>query len=175
MADEAPEIPTADITALILDDHEWFRRQFAALDDARTPEEMSAVWQPLATRLDTHADAEEHLFYPRLLRQGEDDPVEETDDAVRDHNHIRAAVARAANAEVGSDEWWAAVDKAREENSEHLAEEEDGPLKDFRRHATWAQRAELAEQWIAFYAAHPHGRGVQTGQVDPDDYVEENS
>ena len=45
----------ADITALIMDDHEWFRRQFALLDDASTPEQLSAIWQPLARRLETHA------------------------------------------------------------------------------------------------------------------------
>lgn len=165
----------ADITALILDDHEWFRRQFAALDDARTPEELTAVWAPLATRLDTHADAEEHVFYPHLLKQGEDDPVEETDDAIRDHNHIRKAVDDAAKVRVGSDEWWTAVDKAREENSEHLAEEEDGPLKDFRRTATLEQRDQLAQEWLAFWAAHPEGKGVDTSQKDPEEYVEENS
>ncbi|MEO7979616.1 MAG: hemerythrin domain-containing protein [Sporichthyaceae bacterium] len=175
MADDAPDIGTADITALILDDHEWFRRQFAALDDARTPEELSAVWEPLATRLDTHADAEEQIFYPRLLLQGEDDPKDETEDAVHDHNEIREAVEKARAAKVGSDDWYAAVDKAREENSEHLAEEEDGPLRDFRKNATREQRAELAQQWIAFYAAHPAGRGVDTTPKDPAQYIEDNS
>ncbi len=175
MADDAPEIPTADITSLILDDHEWFRRQFAALDDARTPDRLAAVWAPLAARLDTHADAEEHVFYPHLLELGEDDPVDETDDAVRDHNHIRAAIDAAKAAEVGSDAWVAAVDKAREENSEHLAEEEDGPLRDFRRHATRELRAELAQQWIAFYAAHPGGRGVDTSQKDPEQFIRDHS
>jgi hypothetical protein len=163
-----------DITSLIMDDHEWFRRQFAALDDARTPEELAAVWEPLATRLDTHADAEEQIFYPLLLKQGTDDPEDETEDAVHDHNEIREAIEKARKAEVGSDEWVAAVDKAREENSEHLAEEEDGPLKDFRKHATREQRAELAQQWVAFYADHPGGRGVDTEGKDPQQYVEEN-
>ncbi len=30
MTDDAPDIATADITSLIMDDHEWFRRQYAA-------------------------------------------------------------------------------------------------------------------------------------------------
>ena len=53
----------ADITALIMDDHEWFRRQFALLDDASTPEQLTAIWQPLAQRLETHATARgDHLL-----------------------------------------------------------------------------------------------------------------
>ena len=85
-----------DITSLIMDDHEWFRRQFAALDDADGPEELAAVWEPLATRLDTHAQAEETVFYPALLKKGdEEDAEEETDDAIRDHNKIKDAVADA--------------------------------------------------------------------------------
>ena len=59
----------ADITDLIFEDHEWFRRQFFYLDEAKTVEEMTAIWEPLATRLDTHADAEERIFYPALLQE----------------------------------------------------------------------------------------------------------
>ncbi len=172
---ETPDIATADITSLIMDDHEWFRRRFAALDDARTPEELAAIWEPLATRLDTHAEAEETVFYPQLLKKGTDDPEDETDDAVGDHNEIREAVAASRRAEVGSDGWQAAVDKAREENSEHLAEEEDGPLKDFRKNASPQLRMTLAQQWLAFYAAHPGGKGVDTEPKDPQEYIEEHS
>ncbi|MGQ0774776.1 MAG: hypothetical protein ACT4NY_10225 [Pseudonocardiales bacterium] len=50
---------TADITQLILDDHETFRREFAALDDADKPEQLRAIWEPLAALLDVHAVAEE--------------------------------------------------------------------------------------------------------------------
>ena len=102
-----------DITSLIMDDHEWFRRQFALLDDATSTEDLEAVWTPLATRLDTHAEAEETIFYPVLLALGKQDPEEETDDAIRDHNKIRDAVAEAAKHRVGTQVWFEAVGRAR--------------------------------------------------------------
>lgn len=59
----------ADITQLILDDHEWFRDRFRALDELRAQsspdaEDLRTVWRPLAARLDLHAVAEERIFYP---------------------------------------------------------------------------------------------------------------
>ncbi len=165
----------ADITALIMDDHEWFRRQFAALDDAQTAEELAAIWEPLATKLDVHADAEEAIFYPRLLRKGDDDAEEETEDAVGDHNKIREAVADARACTVGGHEWYEAVGRARKENSEHLAEEEDEGLPNFRKHADAALRAQLAGEWLDFYAAHRDGQGVTGDDVDPEQYIEDLS
>ncbi|MGU3431916.1 hemerythrin domain-containing protein [Actinomycetes bacterium M1A6_2h] len=170
-----PDIATADITSLIMDDHEWFRRAFARLDDARTKEELAAVWGPLGERLDTHAQAEEEVFYPSLLKKGSDAAEAETDDAIGDHNKIRDAVAKAAECEVGSHEWYEAVGTARSENSEHLAEEEDEVLPDFRKNAPRELRAELAQRWIAFYAAHPGGKGIDTSDRDPEKYIEEHS
>ena len=173
-ADE-PDIAAADITSLIMDDHEWLRRAFARLDDASSPVELAAVWDPLARRLDTHAEAEETVFYPYLLKRGGQDAPDETDDAIRDHNKIRDAVAEAARHQIGSTEWAAAVAKARSENSEHLAEEEDEVLPDFRKHADQPVRTELAQRWLAFYAEHPHGEGIDPSDRDPDRYLAENS
>ncbi|HZE01285.1 MAG TPA: hemerythrin domain-containing protein, partial [Pseudonocardiaceae bacterium] len=62
----------SDITQLILDDHETFRREFAALDDADAPEQLREIWEPLANLLEVHAAAEEAIFYPKLLRRGDD-------------------------------------------------------------------------------------------------------
>jgi len=163
-----------DITALIMDDHEWFRRQFALLDDAADPRELETVWQPLATRLETHAQAEETIFYPALLKRG-DDADDETDDAIRDHNKIRDAIAEAGQHAIGSDEWFAAVGRARTENTEHLGEEEDEGLPDFRKNVSRELRARLGQLWLDFYAQHRDGRGIETADVDPDDYVEEHS
>jgi hypothetical protein len=164
-----------DITSLIMDDHEWFRRQFALLDDVQSKEDLAAIWGPLATRLDTHAEAEETLFYPALLDLGAQDPEEETDDAIRDHNKIRDAVAEAGKHRVGTKVWFEAVGRARTENSEHLAEEEDEGLPDFRKHASREQRAELGARWLRFYAEHPDGEGISGRDVDPESYIEENS
>jgi hemerythrin HHE cation binding domain-containing protein len=161
-----------DITSLILDDHDWFRRQFAALDDLDDPRELAAVWGPLADLLDVHAAAEEAIFYPALIRRG-DDPEAETLDAIGDHNDIRDGVRDAAGLPVGSTEWRAAVRRARTANSEHMAEEEDDGLADFRRNADPALRDELGRRFLAFKAEHEGARGLDTSDVDPQRYVEE--
>jgi hypothetical protein len=163
-----------DITALILDDHAAFRRAFARLDDARTEAELLAVWDPLAVHLDIHAEAEEVILYPYLLKRSGSDTEEETDDAIKDHNKIREAVAEARTRPVGSDDWWSAVWRARRENSEHLAEEEDGALADFRRTASQELRAELGASWLTFYGEHPNGRGLIFRNRDPESYIEQH-
>lgn len=166
----------ADIIELIYEDHDWFRRHFFYLDSARTPEELVAIWEPLATRLDTHADAEETVFYPALLSRGSHgDPEDETEDAITDHNAIRDAVRDAAAAEVGSDAWYEAVGRARKENGEHLDEEEREALPDFIKSASAEMRHELAMKWLRFYHQHPNGRGVETSDKDADSYIDENS
>jgi Hemerythrin HHE cation binding domain len=161
-----------DITALILDDHHAFRVGFARLDDASGDEELRSVWEPLSLHLEIHAEAEEQILYPRLLRTG-DDAVAETDDAIRDHNKIRDGITEANRHLVGSDEWWAGVWATRRENTEHLAEEEDEVLPDFRKHASRESRAELGAQWLRFYSEHPRGRGLQFRDKDPQRYIRE--
>ncbi|MGI5242859.1 hemerythrin domain-containing protein [Dactylosporangium sp. CA-139066] len=164
-----------DITALILDDHAAFRRGFARLDDAEGKEQLTAVWDALALHLEIHAEAEERILYPHLLRQHTDEAEEETDDAIRDHNKIRDAIDAARRHEAGSDEWWKAVWEARRENSEHLTEEEDEVLPDFRRHAGTELRMSLGEQWLTFYGEHPSGQGLTFRDKDPQRYIQQNS
>lgn len=162
-----------DVTDLILDDHTEMRRQFADLDDAATDEQLRSVWASLSALLELHAATEEAVFYPELLHRGLD-AAEETDDAIRDHNAIRDAVAAAGRADLGSDAWWEAVRKARAENDEHMAEEEREALPDFRRTASDEVRHELATRFLAFKAAHPGGQGADTSDKDPKEYVEKN-
>lgn len=165
-----------DITALILDDHHAFRRGFARLDDAGDDvDALRAIWEPLAAHLEIHAEAEEAILYPHLLKRGDpEDAEEETEDAIRDHNKIRDAIVQARKHPVGSDEWWAAVWQARTENSEHLAEEEDEALPDFRKHASMELRAALGARWLRFYGEHPCGMGLRVRDKDPEKYIAQN-
>lgn len=162
-----------DITALILDDHETFRRQFALLDDAKGAEALSAIWQPLSDLLDVHAAAEEKIFYPALLGVADPDG-EETSDAIGDHNDIRDGVEAAVQAEVGSDEWWKGVNAAREANDQHMGEEENEGLKSFRLNASDELRAELGTKFLQYKNDHPTRRQADTENTDPDRYVEEH-
>jgi hypothetical protein len=166
----------ADITMLILADHEWFREQFARLDNLQSratvkSEALEKVWRPLADKLDVHAYIEEAIFYPQLLKRGVDDPEGETLDAIGDHNDIRDGVRDANAAETGTDEWWAAVGRTREANDDHMGEEEREGLSDFRRHAPIGLREALGRQFSEFMAEHPTTRGLKIEDRDPQTYV----
>ncbi|MCW0215038.1 MAG: hemerythrin domain-containing protein [Pseudonocardia sp.] len=166
----------ADITQLILDDHQWFRQQFADLDElrAQTPidaDAVRAVWTPLADRLDVHAVAEEEIFYPQLIAKGEDDPEEATLDAIGDHNDIRDGVHAAARHPVASRDWWDAVAQARAANDEHMGEEENEGLQDFRLHAPLEVRESLGERFADFLEKHRGSVGISTADKDPEAYV----
>ncbi len=164
-----------DITQLILDDHHEQRRLFAILEqiDRTDTSALSAIWERLAVFLELHAEAEEEIFYPELLRVGEGaagaSPQAETEDAIADHNDIRDAVAAVADHEVGSDGWYDAVAKANQANSDHMAEEEREGLTDFRRHAGLPLRHDLAVAFAAFEATH--FTGVTAVDKDPESYV----
>jgi hypothetical protein len=166
----------ADITMLILDDHNWFREQFAKLDDlqAQTSVDRRAldrVWRPLADKLDVHAYIEENIFYPQLLTRGSDEAEGETLDAIGDHNSIRDGVRDADATSTATDEWWAAVGRARVANDDHMAEEEREGLADFRRHAPIGLREALGRQYREFMEQHPTTRGLEIVDRDPQDYV----
>jgi hypothetical protein len=168
----------ADITMLILADHDWFREQFAKLDElqAQTPPNRGAlerVWRPLADKLDVHAYIEEKIFYPQLLQRGSADPEGETLDAIGDHNDIRDGVRDANAAQIGSDEWWAAVGRARVANDEHMGEEEREGLSDFRRNAPAGLREALGLQYSEFMAQHPTTEGLTITDRDPQGYVDD--
>ncbi len=163
-----------DITELILNDHHRQRQAFAVLDDVDPTDHkrLGDIWADLANFLDVHAAAEEAVFYPELLKKADPDAAE-TKDAIGDHNDIRDAVAEAANHKVGTEKWWAAVGKARKANTEHMGEEEDEGLADFRRHASLELRAELG---VKFEAAKTTAQAPKLDQTDkdPDDYIDEN-
>ena len=166
-----------DITALILADHDWFREQFAKLDElqAQTPNRaaLERVWRPLADKLDVHAYIEEKIFYPQLLKRGTDDPEGETLDAIGDHNDIRDGVRDANAASVGTEQWWAAVGRTRLANDDHMAEEEREGLSDFRRNAPIGLREALGQHYSEFMAQHPTTKGLAIVDRDPQRYVDD--
>ena len=167
-----------DITQLILDDHHEQRRLFAMLEqvDCSDTETLGAIWGRLAAFLDLHAEAEEQIFYPALLRVGVQarragTAEDETLDAIGDHNDIRDAARAASGHPVGSDEWYASVAAANAANGDHMAEEEREGLADFRRLASLQLRHDLAVRFAAFEATHY--AGVPPVDKDPQEYVRE--
>ncbi len=167
-----------DITQLILDDHHEQRRLFAILEqvDRSDTGTLGAIWGRLAAFLDLHAEAEEQIFYPALLRVGiaarrGATAEDETLDAIGDHNDIRDAARAASDHPVGSDEWYAAVAAANVANGDHMAEEEREGLTDFRRLASLQLRHDLAVRFAAYEATHY--AGVPPVDKDPQEYVRE--
>jgi hypothetical protein len=169
-----------DITQLILDDHHEQRRLFAIIEqiDRKDTTALGAVWKRLAAFLETHALAEEKFFYPELLHVGRGaggkrDAADETEDAIKDHNEIRDAVADVSKHRVASDAWFRAVAKANEANSDHMGEEERQGLTDFRLRASLELRNKLAVAFAKFEAEHV--TGVVAVDKDPEEYVAQNS
>jgi hypothetical protein len=168
-----------DITELILSDHHEQRRMFAMLDEveAADTKTLAALWTRLAAMLEVHAQAEELFFYPELLKLGErrhdHQEVEETEDAIGDHNDIRNGILKAGQEPVGSHGWWEGVNAAREANDEHMGEEEHEGLADFRRHVDLDTRHRIAVTFAAYEAEN--AGGVPIENKDPDEYIRENS
>ena len=65
------------------------------------------------------------------------------------------------------------MDAANEENSDHMAEEERGPLSELRREGILDVRKDLGARFMAFNLEHAGGRSLDTDDVDPDAYVED--
>jgi hypothetical protein len=169
---------TTDITDLILLEHEEFRTRFTHLWGLRGERNIASravAWRVLADLLEVHAKAEEEILYPVLLKRGGAEAPAETLDAIGDHNDIRAAIAQAARVSSGTDFWWAAVQACRRANDEHLAEEERDVIPDVRAHTDPALRSDLGLRWLAFHEEHRAARDISEADVDPGEFVRENS
>src|ERR1700689_2945389 len=101
-----------DITQLILDDHHEQRRLFAMLEqiDPSDTAALTQVWSRLSAFLEVHAEAEEEIFYPELLRLAVGprplaSAEPETLDAIHDHNEIRDAIAAVSGPRAGGPGW----------------------------------------------------------------------
>lgn len=168
-----------DITELILSDHHEQRRMFAMLDDVdrSDTDTLGTLWTRLSAMLEVHAQGEELFFYPELLalgeRRHEDEEIEETKDAIGDHNEIRDGILSSRQHDVGTDGWWNGVNDARRANDEHMGEEEHEGLADFRRHVDLDTRHRIAVAFAAYEAANVDG--VPVVDKDPDTYIRENS
>ncbi|WP_299036905.1 hemerythrin domain-containing protein [uncultured Pseudokineococcus sp.] len=171
-----------DICDYILHDHDEQRRLFAILDEVprEDADALGAIWGRLANLLEVHAQAEEELFYPRLLQVGKgegdkDSAEDETLDAVEDHDDIREGVRAAEAHEVGTQDWWDAVYAARKANDDHMGEEEREALPDFRHHASAQERHDMAVRFAVYEAKHADGRGVDASERGAQAYVDAHS
>ncbi|MGA8524239.1 MAG: hemerythrin domain-containing protein [Candidatus Dormiibacterota bacterium] len=166
---------TTRVTDLIRLDHLWFRNQFAALEAARNDvATLTSLWDALSARLEVHAAAEEALFYPRLLKD-DPDAADDTKDAIRDHNDIRDGIREAGKHPVGDPAWWDGVNATERSNTEHMEEEEEGPLLEFEDTASTDEQAEVASKFASFEIEHAGARNISLEDRDPDEYLADNS
>jgi hypothetical protein len=163
-----------DITALILSEHQVFRRSFSEIEGLTDDGELEQRWVELADQLEVHASGEEEVFYPKLLREV-DDSEGDTKHAVKDHNKIRDTVRAVADHEVGTAAWWEAFRAARAETMEHLEEEEHDVLPPFQSEVDEDERNQLGVAWLKFRDDHERARGLSGDDKDPESYVEEKS
>ena len=168
-----------DIVEVILYDHHEQRRRFALLDEMHgcEPSDLEPVWKQLRILLEVHAKAEEELFYPALMELGtgaggKDSAGDETEDAIHDHNEIRDAIGEVTSHPAGTPQWWDAIAKLNEANGDHMAEEEREGLTDFRQHASLELRHRLGLSFSIFESAH--AAGIESHDIDPDEYVHEH-
>ena len=163
LLEERLEMP--DITALILADHNWFRAQFAKLDNLQA---QRSVDTPHSSESGVHSATSS--TYTRTSRRRSSTPnfcsgapttpkaKHSTPSAITTTFATVYATPNAAPA--GTEEWWAAVGRTRVANDDHMGEEEREGLSDFRRHAPIGLREALGRQYSEFMAQHPTTKGL---------------
>lgn len=97
------------------------------------------------------------------------DAKSETKDAIKDHNEIRDAITKVSTHQVGSSDWFNAINEVNKVNSDHMGEEERQGLADFRRTVPLNARHTLAIQFIVFEMKNING--VIPHDIDPEKYV----
>jgi hypothetical protein len=169
-----------DITQLILDEHAQQRNLFAQIEqiDPKDTDSLASLWKRLRALLDSHAEAEERFFYPRLMQIGKggndaESAAEETEDAIEDHNEIRDTAAAVDKEKVGSKKWFEALGACNKANGDHMAEEERQGLTDFRQQASLQERHDLGVKFATFEADHL--TGVKPVDKNPKKWVEEHA
>ena len=146
-----------DIVNHILQMHDHQRRLFSALDEIehREVSALAAVWHGLRFYLSINMHAKETVFYPHVARvglgaTGAGNAEAEVIAAIHAHDRIRSKVVDVDKFEIGVPEWFAALQKCRNLNNVHIAEDEEQNVADFSRRATLNLRHELAVELLAF-------------------------
>jgi hypothetical protein len=157
-AQPGPALPQTtalpELGQVVLAEHARILRLFTALEDLRAGSGQAVLgraWGRLADLLEVHADAEEEIYYEVVYGQGSHIAAI-VDNAIADHDDIRAAVAEANLAEAGSECWWRAVAGAHRACAEHFASEEQQLLALICAHLTPEAGRLLARQWATFTA-----------------------
>lgn len=146
----APEIPmpeVGDVTDLILADHRTFEDMMRQLRDITR--ERTTVLSRLSALLVAHAEAEEHMVYPRLRRR---DAIDSEEEQHSEHEHDEGHEALLALLEIGdpeSPEFLEHVEELSEKLHHHLDEEERDVLNPARTEVGDTERVQLGADFLA--------------------------
>jgi len=116
----------ADIIDLIYADHDWLRRQFFRLDDAKSKDELAAVWNVLSMRLDAHADAEETVFYPAIAKK--EDLKDMVAESLEEHKQVKTLLREMESLASDSEKFEPKLKVLMENVEHHAVEEEEGKM-----------------------------------------------
>jgi Hemerythrin HHE cation binding domain len=149
-----------ELGQLVLAEHAHILRLFAALGEAGrrghpaplSDATLAQLWDRLAELTEAYADTEEEICYPVVFGRGPR-VAALVNAAIADHDDIRAAVAEARLAELGSACWWRAVAGARRACAGHFASEEQALLAEVCAGLNHEADKVLVRQWRRFAAA----------------------
>ncbi len=135
-------MPSPDIFARLIEDHEKHRDLFARLASAKGEDrERETLFTALTKELKGHAAAEEQALYSTMMRKPA--TTAETRHSVSEHHEIEEKLNDLAAADIGSDEWQSKFDDLRHRYIHHIDEEEREHFPDFARHLTEADEAHM--------------------------------
>ena len=116
-----------DVYKLLKEDHQKVKSIFEELEATteRAVKKRETLFETLKTELTVHAEAEETLFYPRVLKPKETHDI--TLEALEEHKVVKTLLAE-LDADPKDTEEWSAKLKVLKENVEHHVEEEEGEM-----------------------------------------------
>jgi hypothetical protein len=158
---ELPRPTEGDVVDLILADHRLFEDLLHQLRDVTQPRE--AVRKALADVVAAHAEAEEKLVYPALVRKK---AVDSEDVEHSTHEHLEGNEKMLALLEVEdltSEEFDEAVEELTKALAHHLDEEEREILNPARVDVAEETRQDLGRKF-----AEERNRRLDAGAGDPD-------
>lgn len=139
-----------NVYTLLKKDHEKVKSIFKALGETteRAVKKRETLFAQLKSELTIHAEAEEAVFYPRVLDPKETHEI--TLEALEEHKVVKTLLAELDSDAKDTEEWSAKL-KVLQENVEHHVEEEEGELFKKAQKALSKEEAEsIAEEITAF-------------------------
>ena len=115
-------------TELLKKDHDAVKQLFTEFESAASADEKRKIFEDIREELLIHATIEEEIFYPALRKANSSEAKEEVEEALREHQAVKAMLNELRNMSAEDDA--ALIDKMRtlSRNVQHHVQEEEGKL-----------------------------------------------